>query len=159
LCHQQTNFCCRCSAIDLHNKIDLNTCKDFIVWLCNMWNTCLWIWVCLKYIWWWVIWLPNANVLIMIIDMFRWCDQDWTCDRARTPAGGTGKWFPHFSCIMLMFWNDLLMDDMMKCWLNSWWMLKRWWNVDWILDEWWNDDEMLTELLMNVEKTMKCWLC
>jgi hypothetical protein len=36
-------------------------------------------------------------------------------------------------------------------------MLKRWWNVDWILDEWWNDDEMLTELLMNVEKTMKCW--
>jgi len=38
-------------------------------------------------------------------------------------------------------------------------MLKRWWNVDWILDEWWNDDEMLTELLMNVEKTMKCWLC
>jgi hypothetical protein len=25
------------------------------------------------------------------------------------PAGGTGRWFPPFSRIMCMFWNDLLM--------------------------------------------------
>ena len=25
------------------------------------------------------------------------------------PAGGSGRWFPRFSCIMFMFWNNLLM--------------------------------------------------
>jgi len=54
--------------------------------------------------------------------------------------------------MMLMFWNELLMDDislnpwwMMKqkwnVWLNSWWMLTQLWNVDRVLDECWNDDE------------------
>jgi hypothetical protein len=29
------------------------------------------------------------------------------------PTGRTGRWFPPFSCIMLMFWNDLLVDDIL----------------------------------------------
>jgi len=37
--------------------------------------------------------------------------------RQGQPAGGTGKWFPPFSCMMLLLWNDLLMDDIS---LNPW---------------------------------------
>ena len=48
------------------------------------------------------------------------------------PTGGAGWWFPPFSCIMLMFWNDLVMDDML---LSCRWMLKWLWNVDWFVDE------------------------
>jgi hypothetical protein len=33
------------SATDFHTRIDLNACNDFIVWLCNMWNT--WMWTCI----------------------------------------------------------------------------------------------------------------
>jgi hypothetical protein len=42
------------------------------------------------------------------------------------PICGAGRWFPPFSRMMLMLWNDLLMNDIL---LNPWWMMKRWWNV------------------------------
>jgi hypothetical protein len=42
------------------------------------------------------------------------------------PAGGTGRWYPPFSRMMLMLWNDLLMDNIL---LNPWWMMKQRWNV------------------------------
>jgi hypothetical protein len=29
------------------------------------------------------------------------------------PTSGTSRWFPPFSCMMLMFWNELLMDDIL----------------------------------------------
>jgi hypothetical protein len=67
-------------------------------------------------------------------------------------AGGAGRWFPPFSRMMLMLWNDLLMDDIL---LNPW---QRWNDdetFDWILDECCNDYEMLIEFLINVEMTMK----
>jgi len=53
------------------------------------------------------------------------------------PTGGTGRWFPPFSCMVLMFWNDLLMDDIL---LNPWWMMRRRWNV------WLNSWRMLKRL-------------
>jgi len=89
--------------------------------------------------------------------VFRCCNQDWTFDRARTPTKGTCRWFPPFSRMMLMFWNDLLMDDILlnpwwrmkqwwNVWLNSWRMLKQLWNVNRILDECWNDDKNVNVL-------------
>jgi hypothetical protein len=73
------------------------------------------------------------------------------------PTGETCWWFPPFSRIMLMFWNDLVMDDILlnpwwrmkqrwNVWLNSWRMLKHLWNVDRILDECWNDDKNVNVL-------------
>ena len=72
-------------------------------------------------------------------------------------TGGAGRWFPLFSCMMFMFWNDLLINDlllnpcwMMKwrwsVWLNSGWLLKWLWNVDRVLDECWNNDENVNVL-------------
>jgi hypothetical protein len=29
------------------------------------------------------------------------------------PTGWAGRWFPPFSCIMLMFWNELFEDDIL----------------------------------------------
>jgi hypothetical protein len=64
----------------------------------------------------------------------------------RHPTGGTGRWFPPFSCITLMFWNNLFEDDIYYCvvmnvkptikyWLSCWQILNRLWNVDWVVDE------------------------
>ena len=47
-------------------------------------------------------------------------------------TGDTSSWFPPFSCIMLMLWNDLVMDDML---LSCWRMLNRLRDVDWVADE------------------------
>jgi hypothetical protein len=87
LCHQRTNFRYWCSVIDFHIRIDLNACNEFIIGLCNIWNT--WMWTCgfLKYVWWWVMWFQNANVLICDHWCVRWCDQDQTFEQARTPHG------------------------------------------------------------------------
>jgi hypothetical protein len=64
------------------------------------------------------------------------------------PTGGIGRWFPPFSRMMFMFWNDLLM-------MIYYWILDEWWNddevFDWILDNCRNNYEMLIEFLMNVE--------
>jgi hypothetical protein len=124
---------------------------------CNMWNTWIWTFVCLRHAWWRVVQLLNTNVLIYGYQCFKWCDWDQTFIKTRTPHGWKGRWFPHFSCMMLMFWNDLLMDDILlnpwwmmrqrwNVWLNFWWMLQRLWNVDWVLDECWNDDENVNVL-------------
>jgi hypothetical protein len=37
--------------------------------LCNMRNTWMWTFVFLKNIWWWIMWLANTNVSIVIIDV------------------------------------------------------------------------------------------
>jgi len=69
----------------------------------------------------------------------------------RQPAGGASRWFPPFSRMIFMFWNDLLM-------MIFYYILVEWWNddevFDWILDDCRNDYEMPIEFLMNVE-TMK----
>jgi len=82
--------------------------------------------------WWQVMWLPSANRLICDYLCVRCWDRDWTFDRLGHPMRKTGRWFPPFSCIMLMFRNDLVMDDML---LSYRWMLNQLWNVDWFVDE------------------------
>jgi hypothetical protein len=68
------------------------------------------------------------------------------------PISGAGRWFPPFSCMMFMFWNDLLMVIFYEIFVE-------WWNddevFDWILDDCWNDYEMSIEFLMNVETITK----
>jgi hypothetical protein len=39
---QWISFRCWFSTIDSHCRNDLNTCNDFIVWLCKIWNTWMW---------------------------------------------------------------------------------------------------------------------
>jgi hypothetical protein len=57
------------------------------------------------------------------------------------PASGTGRWFPPFSRMMFMFWNDILLNPcwMMKrrwsVWLNFWWLSERLWNANRVLDD------------------------
>jgi hypothetical protein len=34
--------------------------------------------------------------------------------RQEQPAGGTGKWFPPFSCMMSMFWKDLWCNHIIR---------------------------------------------
>jgi hypothetical protein len=58
---------------------------------CNIWNAWMWTCVFLKYVWWWVVWLPNANVLICDHWCVRLYDRDQTFDRTRHPMGGTGR--------------------------------------------------------------------
>jgi len=45
-------FRCWFFAADSHVRNDVNAYNDFIVWLCNMWNTWMWACVFLKNIWW-----------------------------------------------------------------------------------------------------------
>ena len=74
----------------------------------------------------------------MAIDVLGGSTKIGPLSRQGHPTSGTCRWFPLFSSMMLMFWNDLLMDDIL---LNPWWTMKRWWNVWssswWILKWWW----------------------
>jgi len=74
------------------------------------------------------------------------------------PTKGTGRWFPPFSCIMWMFWNNLFEDDiLLRCdeclnnyemliellmILSFWRIFNQLWNVNWVVDEWWTNYEM-----------------
>jgi hypothetical protein len=57
---------------DIQVRNNLNACNNFIVWLCNIWNTWMWTCVFLEYVWWQVLWLPNAYVLICDHCCVRW---------------------------------------------------------------------------------------
>ena len=92
----------------------------------------MWTCVFLKYDWWRVMWLQSATDWFVIIDILGGATRIGSSTKLGHPTRGTCKWFTSFSCIMLIFWNDLVMDDML---FSYRWMLNRLWNVDWFVDE------------------------
>jgi len=72
LSHQRISFRCWFSMIDFHVKNDLNTCNDFMVWLCNMYGNELRDYQ-MQMCWFVIIWC------------IKWCDWYRTFDRTRTP--------------------------------------------------------------------------
>jgi hypothetical protein len=103
-------------------------------------------------------WFKDANILICGIDVLGGAAGIRPSSGQGQTTGGIGRWFPPFSRMMFMIWNDLLM--MIYYWiLDEWWnddemfdwILNDCWNDYWILDEWWNDDEMFDWILND------CW--
>jgi hypothetical protein len=72
-------------------------------------NTGIWTCIYLKCAWWRVGWLLNTNVLILAIDVLGGAAKIGSSSGQGQPTGGTGRWFPPFSHMMFMFWNDLHM--------------------------------------------------
>jgi hypothetical protein len=54
-------------------------------------------------------WFKDANILICGIDVLGGVAGIGPLSGQRKIAGGIGRWFLPFSCMMFMFWNDLLM--------------------------------------------------
>jgi hypothetical protein len=75
---------------------------------CDMWNNGIWTCLCLKYAWWRVGWSLNTNVLICGQYVLGGAAGIGPLSGQGHPAGGTVRWFPPFSRMMFMFWNDLL---------------------------------------------------
>jgi len=90
-------------------------------------------------------WFKDANILNCGIDVLGDATRIRPLPRQGQTVGATGRCFPP-SCMMFMFWNDLLM-------MIYYWILDEWWNnnemSDWILDDCRNDYKMLIEFLMN----------
>jgi hypothetical protein len=87
-------------------------------------------------------WFKDANILICGIDVLGGAAGIRPSSGQGQTTGGIGRWFPPFSRMMFMIWNDLLM-------MIYYWILDEWWNdnemFDWILNDCWNDYEMLIE--------------
>ena len=105
----------RFSTADSYVKNDVNVYNNLIVWLCNMRNTWMWTCVFLENVWWRVMWLSNTNVSIVIIDVLGSTTGIRPSTGQGHPTRGIGRWFPHFSCITLMFQNNLFEDDILLC--------------------------------------------
>jgi len=87
-------FPCWFSAADSHIRNDVNACNDLIVWLCNIWNAWMSTCVFLENIWWWVMWLSNTNVLIVIIDVLGGATRISLSTGQGHPTRGISRWFP-----------------------------------------------------------------
>jgi hypothetical protein len=80
------------------------------------------------------------------IDVLSGATGTGSATREGLSMGGAGRWFPPFSCIMLMFWNELLRMIYYCVVMN----VKSTMKCDWIIDE--------IGLLTNVKPIMECWL-
>jgi hypothetical protein len=54
-------------------------------------------------------WFKDANILICDIDVLGGAAGIRPLSGQGKTAGGTGRWFLPFSCMVFMFWNDLLL--------------------------------------------------
>jgi len=60
--------------------------------------------------------VSNAMCWFVIIDVLGGATGIGPTTGQGHPMGGTGRSFPPFSCIMLMFWNNLFKDDiLLRC--------------------------------------------